>query len=359
MRQGQQQQNRRGRGRTGGGGGSSGGSRKGQSPLSRSFESSGPDVKIRGTAQHIAEKYMALARDAIGSGDLVLGENYLQHAEHYNRIIMAAQVPSQSPFDATTGNGQRVARPEGELLPGENADFDDDEAESEQPSETSQNFEPQQRHYEPQAQREHQQPRQQREGRSFEPRTYDNRDNRGHEPRQNEPRQYDNRGQDNRDNRSQSSRGYDNRGQDNRGNDNRGNDNRGQESRGHSGQDFRAPRQSDQQRNFEPRHQDQPRSPNGNGEQPRAFEQPRAVFDTADAQPPVPDASPVSETKVPNPNVPRGRRRRGRNENGTDRPFAPQPVQFGDPVGEPAHEQPSAPSEHPAPGRSSDGDEQA
>jgi hypothetical protein len=46
-------------------------------------------VKIRGTPAHIAEKYMTLARDATSSGDPVLAENYLQHAEHYNRIIMA------------------------------------------------------------------------------------------------------------------------------------------------------------------------------------------------------------------------------------------------------------------------------
>ncbi len=77
MRQGQQ--NRRGRGRN----------RKGQNPLTRSFESTGPDVKIRGTPAHIAEKYMSLARDATSSGDPVLAENYLQHAEHYNSIIMA------------------------------------------------------------------------------------------------------------------------------------------------------------------------------------------------------------------------------------------------------------------------------
>ena len=80
MRQGQQ--NRRGRGR---------GGRKPQNPLARSYESNGPEVKIRGTAAHIAEKYMSLARDALASGDLVAAESYLQHAEHYNRIIMAAQ----------------------------------------------------------------------------------------------------------------------------------------------------------------------------------------------------------------------------------------------------------------------------
>jgi hypothetical protein len=55
----------------------------------RSFESAGPDVKIRGTPSHIAEKYVALARDALSSGDPVLAENYLQHAEHYNRIILS------------------------------------------------------------------------------------------------------------------------------------------------------------------------------------------------------------------------------------------------------------------------------
>jgi hypothetical protein len=64
---------------------------KGPNPLTRSYESNGPDVKIRGTAQHIAEKYSQLARDAQSSGDPVAAENYLQHAEHYFRIIAAAQ----------------------------------------------------------------------------------------------------------------------------------------------------------------------------------------------------------------------------------------------------------------------------
>jgi hypothetical protein len=59
--------------------------------LTRSFESNGPDVKIRGTAQHVAEKYLQLARDAQSSGDIVLAENLLQHAEHYFRLIAAAQ----------------------------------------------------------------------------------------------------------------------------------------------------------------------------------------------------------------------------------------------------------------------------
>jgi hypothetical protein len=103
MRQGQQ--NRRGRGR----------GRKPQNPLARNFESNGPDVKIRGTAAHIAEKYMSLARDALASGDLVGAESYLQHAEHYNRIIMAAQSqlgPQHGGHSGEGANGGGGYRPQ-------------------------------------------------------------------------------------------------------------------------------------------------------------------------------------------------------------------------------------------------------
>jgi hypothetical protein len=55
------------------------------------YESNGPDVKVRGSASLIAEKYQQLARDAQTSGDLIAAEGYLQHAEHYNRLIAAAQ----------------------------------------------------------------------------------------------------------------------------------------------------------------------------------------------------------------------------------------------------------------------------
>jgi hypothetical protein len=89
MRNGQQHHNHnhkrmRGRNRRGGGGG-------GHNPLTRVYESNGPDVKIRGTAHHIAEKYLQLARDAQSGGDPVSAESYLQHAEHYFRLIAAAQ----------------------------------------------------------------------------------------------------------------------------------------------------------------------------------------------------------------------------------------------------------------------------
>jgi len=91
--------------------------RRGPNPLTRSYESNGPDVKIRGNAQHVAEKYLQLARDAHTSGDPVGAENYLQHAEHYFRIIASAQAAQQQ---AQAGFG----RPQVE---GEAEDLDDDD----------------------------------------------------------------------------------------------------------------------------------------------------------------------------------------------------------------------------------------
>jgi hypothetical protein len=86
MRPGQNKQRMRGRPNN---------NRKGPNPLTRSYESSGPDVKIRGTAHHIGEKYLQLARDAQSSGDPVTAESYLQHAEHYFRLIAMAQQAQQ------------------------------------------------------------------------------------------------------------------------------------------------------------------------------------------------------------------------------------------------------------------------
>src|SRR5690606_18415361 len=98
MRPNQQNNKQRSRGRNnnqrrGGGGGGN--------PLSRNYESNGPDVKIRGNAAHIAEKYTQLSRDAASVGDNVMAENYLQHAEHYLRIILAAQAQYQPRQDQT------------------------------------------------------------------------------------------------------------------------------------------------------------------------------------------------------------------------------------------------------------------
>jgi hypothetical protein len=81
--------------------------RKSHNPLTRVYESNGPDVKIRGTPSHIAEKYVQLARDAQTSGDPVAAENYHQHAEHYLRLIATAQEQfrQSAPFFRPEGGG--------------------------------------------------------------------------------------------------------------------------------------------------------------------------------------------------------------------------------------------------------------
>jgi hypothetical protein len=104
-----------------------------QNPLSRMYESNGPDVKIRGTASHVAEKYLQLARDAQSSGDPVAAENYYQHAEHYFRLIAAAQEQfRQSQPYYQQGGDQR----------GNLADDGYDEGDGDQPSISGEPFAP-------------------------------------------------------------------------------------------------------------------------------------------------------------------------------------------------------------------------
>lgn len=91
----------RGRNHRPGGGGSGGGMRHhgggSNIPLNRNhvFDSNGPDVRVRGTAQQLFEKYLQLGRDATSSGDRVLAEGYFQHAEHYFRILNAMNQAAQ------------------------------------------------------------------------------------------------------------------------------------------------------------------------------------------------------------------------------------------------------------------------
>ncbi|MEE8272832.1 MAG: DUF4167 domain-containing protein, partial [Alphaproteobacteria bacterium] len=104
MRQGPSNRRARGRGSNPG--------RRGNLPnRNQSFDSNGPDVRIRGNAYQVNEKYQALARDASATGDRVMAENYLQHAEHYYRIISAmneAHSQTQQPYDGAGRDG--VAR---------------------------------------------------------------------------------------------------------------------------------------------------------------------------------------------------------------------------------------------------------
>src|SRR5471030_2179996 len=100
--------------------------RKSQNPLTRVYESNGPDVKIRGTASHIAEKYIQLARDSQSSGDPVAAENYYQHAEHYFRLIAVAQEQfrQQNPYYNNQPNPQgQQATPQGAA----DDNYDDDD----------------------------------------------------------------------------------------------------------------------------------------------------------------------------------------------------------------------------------------
>jgi hypothetical protein len=67
----------------------------------QTFDSNGPEVRVRGTAQQIFERYVALAREAATSGDRIAAENFYQHAEHYFRISNARR----------EGNSQQARRP--------------------------------------------------------------------------------------------------------------------------------------------------------------------------------------------------------------------------------------------------------
>ncbi|UPY35186.1 DUF4167 domain-containing protein [Sediminicoccus sp. KRV36] len=99
------------------GGGSGGGS--GNQPLNRNhvFDSSGPDVRLRGTAQQLFEKYLQLGRDATSGGDRVAAEGYFQHAEHYFRILGAMAAVQQQ---AQPQQDRRYREQGGESYQGEN-----------------------------------------------------------------------------------------------------------------------------------------------------------------------------------------------------------------------------------------------
>jgi hypothetical protein len=131
MRSAQKSNRSRGRGNRKGGGGNN---------INRVYDSAGPEGKVRGTPQQIIDKYLSLARDAQTSGDRVASENFLQHAEHYQRILITAtaaqeqsrqnhsnseQQPEAQPQPAAAG----AAAPNGDATPA---------APAEQPAEAAQ-----------------------------------------------------------------------------------------------------------------------------------------------------------------------------------------------------------------------------
>ena len=154
MRNGQNNKRMRSRNNNSGGGGSHNNNRRGQNPMTRVYESNGPDIKIRGTASHVAEKYVQLARDARSSGDPVAAENYYQHAEHYFRLIAAAQEQFRQ------SQPQPQPRAENEL-----SDEGSDDSESYSNFGAEPGFAPQPQTSQPYP-REQQQPREQRDNRA-------------------------------------------------------------------------------------------------------------------------------------------------------------------------------------------------
>jgi hypothetical protein len=104
----------------GGGGGGSGGGGGGGAirhhvaggiPLNRNhvFDSSGPDIRVRGTAQQLFEKYLQLGRDATSGGDRVMAEGYLQYAEHYFRVLnLMNQAAAQQGQGGSQGGGNQA-----------------------------------------------------------------------------------------------------------------------------------------------------------------------------------------------------------------------------------------------------------
>ncbi|WP_142850726.1 DUF4167 domain-containing protein [Telmatospirillum sp. J64-1] len=95
----------RNNGSSGGGGGGGGGGGRPRPSRNQTFDSNGPEVRIRGNAHQVLEKYLALARDASSQGDRIAAENFYQHAEHYYRLI------NSYPNNGNSGHQHRDRRP--------------------------------------------------------------------------------------------------------------------------------------------------------------------------------------------------------------------------------------------------------
>ena len=84
--------------------------RREPNPLTRSYDSRGPDIRIRGTALHVAERYLQLARDANTASNFVAAENYLQHADYFR--LMAAAWAEQLEGQTSDGRATEHSAPE-------------------------------------------------------------------------------------------------------------------------------------------------------------------------------------------------------------------------------------------------------
>ncbi len=294
------QNNKRMRGRSNNSS-SSNNNRRGPNPLTRSYESNGPDTKVRGTAAHIAEKYVQLARDAHVASDPVAAENYLQHAEHYFRLIAAAQAALNPPPRVTEGAAQTEASadesddddfdggindrftyhsPQSYHAPQVNTSESGGEAQvtspvAEQPSIEQPYAErnDQQRSFEPRHTPRNEYRNEGRNGSRFEGRRDNNRDRNPEraprnefprsEPRSSESRYSENRYQENRPSEQRPERSYEPVAQENNRYDGNRTENNRQEASRQEGGRYDAPRRDRQfrsDRNFEPRNNFEPRT---------------------------------------------------------------------------------------------------
>jgi len=96
--------------------------RNGRKPMPnkvQTFDSNGPNGRLRGNAYQLNEKYLALARDAHSSGDRVMAENFFQHAEHYHRMVSGHGRSGDEEF--VVGDGGRNGGRRGEVARGAGA----------------------------------------------------------------------------------------------------------------------------------------------------------------------------------------------------------------------------------------------
>ncbi len=94
------------------------GNRRNNNSSSRTVDSNGPEVKIRGTISHVYEKYQALAREANIAGERIASESYMQHAEHYYRLMnQAAAGNGQSNRQNAPNDGQQQNQVQNQTQP--------------------------------------------------------------------------------------------------------------------------------------------------------------------------------------------------------------------------------------------------
>jgi hypothetical protein len=178
----------------------------------RVFDSSGPDGKVRGTPQQIIDKYLLLARDAQLSNDRVVAEGFLQHAEHYTRLLGEAQRENE----ARRGEGGDWGQGDGDQ-PGDQSGGPDRSGE--------------------------QSARQNERQNERQPNDRQPNDRRPNDRQQNDRQQNDRQQNDRQQNdRQQNDRQQNERGQNERGQNERGQNERGRNGHGQPDRDTRAPR---------------------------------------------------------------------------------------------------------------------